>query len=62
MAKRAFAPFGTSAVDRLVAAFLERNGVNPKDIIGYRLTRSIDDLGTIEFSMPFEDEPEQKEG
>lgn len=57
MAKRKFAPFGTSPVDHLVKAFLEGKGIDPREISGYTITRSVDDIGTITVSMPFEEEP-----
>lgn len=54
-------PFGTSAVDALVKDFLQRKGIEPKDITGYRLTRSLDDIGTIRIDMIFEDQAAEPE-
>lgn len=56
MAKHKFAPWGTSPVDHLVAAFLREKGINPDDLQGYTINRSIDDIGTITLSMLFEEE------
>lgn len=54
---RKFYPFGTSAVDALVKKFFERKGINPNDVISYQLNRGVDEIGTITFTMPFDDEP-----
>lgn len=55
MAIRRFAPFGKSPVDRLVLGFIQEKGISPNDITGYCITRSVDDIGTITFSMLFDE-------
>ncbi len=57
MAKR-YVAFGMSAADALVARFLKIKGIDPKDITGYRLSRSVDNFGTISIDMWFDDIPE----
>lgn len=64
MGIKKFARWGTSPVDHLVAAFLRKKGINPDELQGYTINRSIDDIGTITFSMLFEEEsvtPEDEE-
>lgn len=56
MGIKKLARWGTSPVDHLVAAFLREKGINPADVQGYTISRSIDDIGTITFSMLFEEE------
>ena len=46
-------PFGESPIDHYVKDFLRRKGVDPRDITGYDLRRSVDDPGTLVIEMPF---------
>jgi len=55
---RKYVAFGKSAVDVVVAAFLKSKGIKGDDVIGYRLSRGVDDMGTISIDMYFEDIPE----
>lgn len=54
---RRIVPFGQDPVDELVAGFLRRKGIDPKDITGYRLSRSIDQVGILSVDLIYEGEP-----
>jgi hypothetical protein len=57
MPKVAHVPFGSSPADAVVKAFLERKGINPRDVSGYVISRNARGVSAISVTMLFDEEP-----
>lgn len=55
---RKIVPFGQDPVDELVAGFLRRKGIDPKDITGYRLSRGVDQVGILTVDLLYDNGPD----
>lgn len=57
MAKRVLQRYESSAVAMAVKAWLERTGIDPNLVIGWKINQCVGDLSQIELIMYFDDAP-----
>lgn len=57
---KALQSFGSSRTDQVVKSWLDAKGIDPKDVMAYRITRAGDgqSIPTIELTMIYDDDIE----